>query len=394
MRLAAAQRPPRQFPPRCARLSAARRAARPQQPPATSRSRGFVASASLAAPAAPLWGARPAGSHPAAFDADPPFAALPALNDDALCARLLGRGARQRLGRLDADAAALAFAGEHPYARLSRAVADAGCVDAKELVEALEFFHRVRRRVRRHTVVECVRFADTESARLRFLTCACFQRSLACGHGLVGLLFGAFERDVERVLLLDARLSASHATLLNACASVAPWLPAKVTMLRADLARLPGGAAGALAAGGGAVIQRHAGSRRVGAVPSLLAASDADETDAAAALLRAMPPGSAGFVAVHACGALTDVCLGVAAAAQGPVAVLPCCFTGTAAGAPTALRRALGVSLAADVARVYRLEAAGFTADFVAVPAAATPMNRGIIAVPRRQSADTAQDLL
>lgn len=225
-------------------------------------------------------------------------------------------------------------------------------------------------------------------------------RSLACGHGLLGLLFGAFERGVERVLLLDARQPVSHAALLSACASVAPWLPAKVTFLRADVRRLPGGAEGALAAGGAAVAPRH--HRRVvgvGAGEPLIAAggadssatsTPADETEVAAALLRGMAPGAAGFVALHACGALSDACLGVAAAAHGPVAALPCCFTGTAAGAPTALRRALGVSLAADVARVYRLEAAGFTADFVAVPAAATAMNRGIVAVPRHEAPQSA----
>ena len=353
--------------------SAARRAAQPQHPPLC---RSHAALAALAEPSAPppaLWGPRPVGSHPAAYDPDPPFSALPALNDPLLCARLLGSGAadtgsqRTRLGT-DADAEAAAFAGEHVYARLCRAVARERCVDAKELVEALELYHRIRRRVRRRTVVD-----------------------LACGHGLLGLLFGALERDVERVLLLDARQTASHAPLLRAVATVAPWLPAKVTFLQADLRRLPGGADAELAAGGAAVAApRHAGMRRVTGAPVLL--SERDETEAAAAELRHTPPGSAGFVALHACGALTDVCFGIAAAARGPVAALPCCYTGTSAGAPTALRRALGVSLAADVARVYRLEDAGFTADFVAVPSRATPMNRGIVAVPRREGAAAAQD--
>ena len=129
--------------------------------------------------------------------------------------------------------------------------------------------------------------------------------------------------------------------------------------------------------------------RRVAGAPVML--GERDETDAAVAELQGMPPGSAGFVALHACGALTDACFGIAAAARGPVAALPCCYTGTSAGAPTALRRALGVSLAADVARVYRLEAAGFSADCVAVPSRATPMNRGIVAVPRRQEGTAAQ---
>jgi hypothetical protein len=53
----------------------------------------------------------------------------------------------------------------HHFRRLARAVASRCAIDAKEFVEALEFYHRVRRRVRRATVVECVRRA--RSARNR-----------------------------------------------------------------------------------------------------------------------------------------------------------------------------------------------------------------------------------
>lgn len=88
-----------------------------------------------------------------------------------------------------------------------------------------------------------------------------------------------------------------------------------------------------------------------------------------------------------AAGALTDACLQLAATCGGPVAALPCCFTGTAAGAPQALRRVLGVGLAADVDRAYRLEAAGYTTDFAAIPCCVTPVNRALVAVPRRREA-------
>lgn len=81
------------------------------------------------------------------------------------------------------------------------------CIDTKEFLEAVEFFARVRRRLRRPTVVD-----------------------LAAGHGLVGLLFGAFERSVDKVVLLDRRRPASFDAVLAATASVAPWLPSKVRL--------------------------------------------------------------------------------------------------------------------------------------------------------------------
>ena len=51
---------------------------------------------------------------------------------------------------------------------------------------------------------------------------------------------------------------------------------------------------------------------------------------------------------------------------------------------PAALGRALGVSLATDVHRTYRLEEAGYTTRWSEVPKAITPMNRLILAWPSR----------
>eukprot|EP00983_Pelagomonas_calceolata_P124875 1161153-Pelagomonas_calceolata.AAC.4 len=36
--------------------------------------------------------------------------------------------------------------------------------------------------------------------------------------------------------------------------------------------------------------------------------------------------GAVGITAVHACGALTDVCLDVAVMLEAPIAVMPCCY--------------------------------------------------------------------
>jgi hypothetical protein len=55
---------------------------------------------------------------------------------------------------------------------------------------------------------------------------------------------------------------------------------------------------------------------------------------------------------------------------------------GTASSIPFGVKRALGVSLGADVDRSYRLQAAGFHVDWSAIPSQITPMNRILIAEP------------
>ncbi len=92
--------------------------------------------------------------------------------------------------------------------------------------------------------------------------------------------------------------------------------------------------------------------------------------------------GGVSVLGLHACGALTDAVLRLASARGALCAVMPCCYTGTAAGAPPGVRRALGVAAAADVDRSYRLQAQGYSVDWAAIPKRITPMNRILIAVP------------
>jgi hypothetical protein len=110
-----------------------------QQPRQQTASSAAAAAAPAPPPPAALWAPRAARSHPAAFDPDPLFAALPQLNDAALRQRLgltgdsgarsgagIVRGAagaaakpfraRARLGA-DVAAVAAAFSDEHPYSR-------------------------------------------------------------------------------------------------------------------------------------------------------------------------------------------------------------------------------------------------------------------------------------
>jgi len=107
--------------------------------------------------------------------------------------------------------------------RIARALATAGAIRLKEVLESFEFFERTRRTIRGQTVVD-----------------------LCCGHGLVGMLFAVLERQVESVILVDKCKPKQHEALLRALCSVAPWAEAKIRYVEAKINRaaplLPQGA--------------------------------------------------------------------------------------------------------------------------------------------------------
>lgn len=86
-------------------------------------------------------------------------------------------------------------------------------------------------------------------------------------------------------------------------------------------------------------------------------------------------------VSVHACRDLTDKVLDVAIHADCRVAVLPCCHDLKRCSAG-AYRGWMDASLAIDVARVVRMEQAGFSVVTSAIPTAITPKNRLLMATP------------
>lgn len=154
---------------------------------------------------------------------------------------------------------------------------------------------------------------------------------LCCGHGLVGMLYGIHHRDVLRVRLVDRRRPDSVDPILAALAPVVPWLGPKVTFEEASI--------------------------------------DAVAIDGPAALLG-----------IHACGSATDAVIDVALRGQHPVALLPCCHQKRNLPGPPTLGGALGISLATDIHRTYRLDAAGYRTRWTALPESITPMNRVITA--------------
>lgn len=96
--------------------------------------------------------------------------------------------------------------------RLARALARHRAVHIKELLEAFEFFAKVRRRVRRPTMVD-----------------------LCAGHGLAGLIFALCEESVTAVRLMDDRIPESFPRILSAFREIAPWVAEKVSYERKPL---------------------------------------------------------------------------------------------------------------------------------------------------------------
>ena len=86
-------------------------------------------------------------------------------------------------------------------------------------------------------------------------------------------------------------------------------------------------------------------------------------------------------VSSHACGALTDLVLALAAAGRARVAVLPCCHD-VARGDAGELSGWVDAALAMDIVRAKRLEAQGYRIWTHTIPAEITPKNRLLIGVP------------
>ena len=154
---------------------------------------------------------------------------------------------------------------------------------------------------------------------------------LCAGHGLSGILFALCEREVQRVILVDPHQPETFDAILAAVVAIAPWVAPKIEYRIRSL-------------------------DDPGPIPD-----------------------GAGTLLVHACGELTDQGLELAIATGGPVAAMPCCYRKAQVGTLRGLKRALGRELAADIARSYRLDDAGYQIDWAAIPRAVTPMNRILI---------------
>jgi hypothetical protein len=155
---------------------------------------------------------------------------------------------------------------------------------------------------------------------------------LCAGHGLLGQIMILLDDSSPGVLLVDQALPASCSTLARAMAAEWPRLQGRVTLLTTSLASV-----------------------------------ELRENDV--------------VVSVHACGALTDTVIEMAAAARSRLAVMPCCHdldqadTGGLAGW-------VDKPLAVDTVRALNLRAQGWRLWTQTIPESITPHNRLLLAEP------------
>jgi len=197
--------------------------------------------------------------------------------------------------------------------------------------------HRLARALSARFAIDMKEFCEAIEffARTRRAVRAPVMADLFCGHGFVGLLFALFERRVEQVVLVDRQRPPAFDDIYAAVCEVGPWVEGKIEFRRESI--------------------RH----------------------------HVELPAGAAVVGVHACGPRTDRTIKSALACGGPVAVMPCCHhTSSYHHRPTAFDEMLGPDVAIDIDRTYRLEGAGYTVEWTAIPRVITPKNRIIIGRP------------
>jgi hypothetical protein len=219
-------------------------------------------------------------------------------------------------------------------------------VDVKELAESMEFYLRTRKRLL-GAASKQISVGQDDDLVPKSITVY----DLCSGHGLTGMLFAACNPQkggtpAVQAMLVDQTEPPSHQVLRTILTEVCPWLSEE-------------------------------GSIRFSAesLDSLQAATD-DNTPSGEAALA---------ISTHACGSLTDQVLQFAVQQVDAcgIAVMPCCYTGTDKGAPYGIKRALGVSWAADIRRSFYLMEHGYHSDFSNIPSEITPMNRIVVGEKR-----------
>jgi hypothetical protein len=250
-------------------------------------------------------------------------------------------------------------------------------VDVKEVAESIEFYLRTRKRLLGSVGKKAKKNENLDSngnnTSALLPTIASSSKAptitvydLCSGHGLTGMLFAACNppatdgTPLVQTILVDRIEPPSHQVLRKILAEVCPWLASSNNNNNDER-----------------------GSTVCFAAQSLEAFQS---TTPQHGLLGASTPNSASVaISTHACGRLTDDVLELAVHTIGAcgIAVMPCCYTGTDKGTPYGIKRALGVSWAADIRRSFYLMEHGYHSDFATIPREITPMNRILVGEKR-----------
>ena len=237
-------------------------------------------------------------------------------------------------------------------------------VDVKEVAESVEFYLRCGKRLvgAAKRVLKNEKFKknnrDGDNGESGGAENAILIQDFCSGHGLTGMLFvagnpprGKSSEVPVRTVLVDRFEPRSHSILKECISEICPWVSQDNDAVRFVASPLKD------------YIAQAMDGRNM-------------EVDGFA--------NASVVVSTHACGSLTDDVLQYAMDSQAAsVAVMPCCYTGTDAGAPYGVRRVLGVGLSADIRRSFYLQSNGYHVDFAAIPKTITPMNRVIVAERR-----------
>eukprot|EP00569_Conticribra_weissflogii_P009275 CAMPEP_0171371422 /NCGR_PEP_ID=MMETSP0879-20121228/8629_1 /TAXON_ID=67004 /ORGANISM="Thalassiosira weissflogii, Strain CCMP1336" /LENGTH=331 /DNA_ID=CAMNT_0011880015 /DNA_START=345 /DNA_END=1336 /DNA_ORIENTATION=+ len=188
------------------------------------------------------------------------------------------------------------------------AISDAP-VDAKEVAESCEFYLRsgkrllgAARRMKNRT--------DSYGSKQEIVV-----HDLCSGHGLTGMLFVACNPprpplfESLRTILVDHKEPRSHSVLRDCISEICPWVSKDtVQFMESSLQEYK--------------LEGDNGTK-------------GNISDSTASIV----------ISTHACGSLTDQVLRHAVDCQAAsIAVMPCCYTDTDAGAPYGVRRILGVA--------------------------------------------------
>ena len=166
-------------------------------------------------------------------------------------------------------------------------------------------------------------------------------RDLACGHGLLAHLLLLLDDSSPRAVAVDARLPPSAARLAAALLREWPGLAGRVALKQGPL--------------------REESIERGDLV-----------------------------VSAHACGALTDEVLALAASAQARVAVLPCCHDGDA-NDDGGLSGWLDRSLSIDAVRAVELRNQGYQVETLRISSLITAKNRLLLGRPLTEAYESTR---